>query len=216
MKRVFTLILLAFAVPACWVAAPPNKKTKTTSPPAAAAKTTHKPAATSASSHNPAAHPASRTSSGTAAKTHTGSTANVKYFRARRGKGGRLVARAAPGPSYQLHPEPERYQQIQQALADKGYFKGEVNGQWGNDSVDALKRFQADQKLDDDGHLNALTLTGLGFGPKHDSDIGTSGVAAPNSPNNSVPKPASMTPPAPATTPAATAGPPPPDLTVRR
>src|SRR5581483_3078382 len=122
MKRVFTLIVLAFAVPACRLAAapnklaaPPNKKTKTTSPPAAA-KTTHKPAATPASSRNTVGHTASRTSSGTATKMRTGSTAKVKYVRGRRGKGGRLTARTAPAPSYQLHPEPERYQQIQQAL----------------------------------------------------------------------------------------------------
>ena len=75
--------------------------------------------------------------------------------------------RAAPRPSYQLHPDPERYQQIQQALADRGYFKGQVNGQWGDDSVDALKRFQADQKLEDDGKINAPTLINLGLGPKH-------------------------------------------------
>jgi hypothetical protein len=68
-----------------------------------------------------------------------------------------------------LHPDPERYQEIQKALADRGYFKGDVNGQWGDDSVDALKRFQADSKLPDDGKINALSLIGLGLGPKHDS-----------------------------------------------
>lgn len=77
--------------------------------------------------------------------------------------------RRAAGPSYQAHPDPERYREIQQALADRGYFKGEVNGQWGDDSVDALKRFQADQKLDNDGKINSLTLIGLGLGPKHDT-----------------------------------------------
>ncbi|HTU46372.1 MAG TPA: peptidoglycan-binding domain-containing protein [Bryobacteraceae bacterium] len=80
----------------------------------------------------------------------------------------RYSRRAAPRPTYQLHPDPERYQQIQQALADRGYFKGQVNGQWGDDSVDALKRFQADQKLENDGKINALTLTDLGLGPRHD------------------------------------------------
>lgn len=84
--------------------------------------------------------------------------------------------RAKPGPSYQLHPDPERYQQIQQALADRGYFKGTVNGEWGDDSVDALKKFQADQKLDIDGKINSLSLIDLGLGPKHD---GTSGRDAP-------------------------------------
>jgi peptidoglycan hydrolase-like protein with peptidoglycan-binding domain len=92
---------------------------------------------------------------------------------------GRRYARRAPAPSYQLHPDPERYQQIQQALADRGYFKGQVNGQWSDDSVDALKRFQADQKLDPDGKINALSLIGLGLGPKHD---GSSLASAPSAP----------------------------------
>ena len=77
-------------------------------------------------------------------------------------------ARRAPAPSYQVHPDPQRYQEIQQALADRGYFKGQVNGQWNDDSVDALKRFQADQKLENDGKINSLTLIGLGLGPKHE------------------------------------------------
>ena len=76
--------------------------------------------------------------------------------------------RRAAGPSYQLHPDSSRYTEIQKALADRGYFKGEANGVWGDDSVDALKRFQADQKLDADGKINSLSLIGLGLGPKHD------------------------------------------------
>ena len=35
--------------------------------------------------------------------------------------------------------------QIQQALADKGYYSGPVNGVWGSDSLEALKKFQADR-----------------------------------------------------------------------
>jgi peptidoglycan lytic transglycosylase len=94
-----------------------------------------------------------------------------------RGRNGRLIrSRKARGPSYQLHPDPERYQQIQQALRDRGYFNGAVNGQWGDDSTDALKRFQAGQKLPDDGKISALTLTALGLGPRHD---GSSASAMP-------------------------------------
>ena len=81
-------------------------------------------------------------------------------------------------PSYQLHPDQERYQEIQKALADRGYFKGEVNGQWSDDSTDALKRFQADQKLPDDGKINSLSLIGLGLGAKHNDGS----VASPSSP----------------------------------
>jgi Putative peptidoglycan binding domain len=85
------------------------------------------------------------------------------------------------GPSYQLHPDPQRYEEIQKALAERGYFKGEANGQWGDDSVDALKRFQADQKLPDDGKINSLSLIGLGLGPKHNGSAVTpaNGTAAP-------------------------------------
>ena len=81
----------------------------------------------------------------------------------------RLIRAKKRGPSYQTHPDPERYKEIQQALADKGYFKGDVNGQWGNDSIAAIKQFQADQKLPDDGKISAPTLMGLGLGPKHDA-----------------------------------------------
>ena len=124
--------------------------------------------------------------------------------------------RAAPAPSYQLHPDPDRYQQIQKALADRGYFKGEPNGTWGDDSVDALKRFQADQKLPDDGKINALTLIGLGLGPKRDGGTtapppvaGTAAVSAGEAVPSRVSDP-----------PASTSGPPasepPPDLPSRQ
>lgn len=104
----------------------------------------------------------------------------------------------AAGPSYQLHPDPERYQEIQKALADRGYFKGESNGQWGDDSTDALRRFQTDQKLPDDGKINALTLEALGLGPKHDGS--GSGSKAPATANN--PALATPAPPAPPAQPA--------------
>src|SRR5580700_9672722 len=43
----------------------------------------------------------------------------------------------------QLAPTPERYKEIQGALAAKGYLKPEeANGSWNQASVDALTRFQ--------------------------------------------------------------------------
>jgi murein L,D-transpeptidase YcbB/YkuD len=77
----------------------------------------------------------------------------------------------------QVHPTPERYKEIQQALADKHYFSGSVDGNWGQDSVDALKRFQHDQNLTEDGKIGSLSLIALGLGPKHDaSPIGSAPV----------------------------------------
>ena len=104
----------------------------------------------------------------TASSSKSASSSKVKgRTRARRSRRGKHVAAR---PSYQQHPDPERYQQIQQALASRGYFKGPVNGVWGDDSVDALRRFQTDQKIaDNEGKINALSLNALGLGAKHDS-----------------------------------------------
>ena len=66
----------------------------------------------------------------------------------------------------QQQPTPERYKEIQQALADKGYFHGPVDGTWGADSTDALKRFQREQNLEDDGKIGSLSLIALGLGPQ--------------------------------------------------
>jgi peptidoglycan hydrolase-like protein with peptidoglycan-binding domain len=71
----------------------------------------------------------------------------------------------APRSNQQV-PTPERYKEIQDSLASKGYFKGESTGQWGSDSEEALKRFQADQNLMPDGKIGSLSLIALGLGPK--------------------------------------------------
>ncbi len=81
------------------------------------------------------------------------------------------AVRVKAGPVIPPHPDPARLREIQQAMADKGYFKGEVNGEWNADSVDALKRFQTDRSLTPDGKINALSLIGLGLGPKHDGSM---------------------------------------------
>jgi peptidoglycan hydrolase-like protein with peptidoglycan-binding domain len=56
--------------------------------------------------------------------------------------------------------------EIQQALASHGFFNGEVNGTWGPDSIEALKRFQESQNLTVDGKLGSRSLIALGLGPK--------------------------------------------------
>jgi peptidoglycan hydrolase-like protein with peptidoglycan-binding domain len=68
--------------------------------------------------------------------------------------------------NWQARPSQERYIEIQQALAEKGFFKGEANGAWGADSVAALKDFQRSQNLEPDGKLGSLSLIALGMGPK--------------------------------------------------
>ena len=38
-------------------------------------------------------------------------------------------------------------------------------------SVDAMKRFQADQKISSSGKINSLSLIALGLGPKREAAI---------------------------------------------
>ena len=109
--------------------------------------------------------------------TRTGTTAHRSATTAHRsGTTARKSTKKAPAPrtaawrTRQLAPTPDRYREIQDALAAKGYLKREeANGTWGQSSVDALKRFQADQKIESTGKLNSLSLIALGLGPRHDS-----------------------------------------------
>ena len=126
-----------------------------------------------------------------AASRKTSRLAKASKMKGRKGKAAR-VRRTPPPPSYQLHPDPERYQQIQQALADRGYFTGAADGTWGDDSIDALRRFQADQKLPNDGKITALSLTALGLGPRHD---GSTASTVPVQPPTSESLPTVLTPP---------------------
>jgi hypothetical protein len=98
-----------------------------------------------------------------AARSTTASTAGSK-----RGKKA-PVKRATTWRNRQLTPSTDRYREIQQALAGKGYLKSEdATGNWNAASVDALKKFQAGQNLDASGKINSLSLIALGLGPKRE------------------------------------------------
>jgi hypothetical protein len=132
------------ATPAANKAAPPTAASKTAASPPKPAPA--KPAVHSASS------PSVRSKTAAVARSRsTRAAATRKQVPVRRG---------------QLTPTPDRYKEIQQALADKGYYQGTVTGTWGPDSMDALKRFQKDQNLTDNGKLDSLSLIALGLGPK--------------------------------------------------
>jgi len=99
-------------------------------------------------------------------------------------KGKKGSAHAAPAQARQSTPTAERYKEIQQALASKGYLPSqEANGQWGDNSQAALKRFQTDQNLEATGKINSLSLIALGLGPKHEAPKPTAvAPAAPPAP----------------------------------
>jgi len=141
-------VVLALAIGLAGFAATPTKKPK----PTGAKKTAKKASSANASKAkgtSSAKSTAGKKAASTGKKTSSAKAAPSRYRR-----------------SSQREPAPERYQEIQQSLAEKGYYSGPVNGAWGADSVAALKRFQRDQNIGDDGKLGSLSLIALGLGPK--------------------------------------------------
>jgi hypothetical protein len=166
MRCVLALMVMATALSAQQPTHPAQSKSKTAAKSTASSKSSTNQTAATKSNAKP-----------TTARAHA-TTSSRRLVNGRWVTVSRRSARP-PKPVGQQHPESSRYQEIQKALQDRGYFKGEPNGDWNDDSADALKRFQADQKLPNDGKLNSLTLIGLGLGPKHES-----GPLTPPSPSN--------------------------------
>ncbi len=79
---------------------------------------------------------------------------------------GKKAPPAATWRTRQQTPTPDRYKEIQQALASKGYLKTEPTGVWDADSISAMARFQTDQKMTPTGKINSPSLIGLGLGAK--------------------------------------------------
>jgi peptidoglycan hydrolase-like protein with peptidoglycan-binding domain len=99
--------------------------------------------------------PARKTSSKSSART-TGQHAPAK--------------KPAAWRTRQAAPTPQRYRQIQEALAAKGYLRPEdATGVWGPGSAEALKKFQTEQNIDSTGKINSLSLIALGLGPKRET-----------------------------------------------
>ncbi|HKD08508.1 MAG TPA: peptidoglycan-binding domain-containing protein [Bryobacteraceae bacterium] len=109
----------------------------------------------------------SKAVSGKAGTTKTGARSSSAGSRANSGK--KPVRRVAAGPPRQAAPTPERYKEIQQALADKGYLKTAPSGVWDAQSMEAMRQYQTDRKLEPSGKLTAAALIDLGLGPRNET-----------------------------------------------
>jgi hypothetical protein len=89
---------------------------------------------------------------------------------------------AVAGPPRQSAPTPERYREIQQALASKGYLKSEPNGVWDAQSMEAMRQYQTDRKLEPTGKLTAAALIDLGLGPKNETHPSATAAEVPEPP----------------------------------
>jgi hypothetical protein len=85
-------------------------------------------------------------------------------------RGKKTPAKRVTWRNRQMTPSPDRYREIQGALASKGFLNPEdATGNWNQASSDALKKFQSEQNLESTGKINSLSLIALGLGPKHET-----------------------------------------------
>jgi len=135
------------AAPKTAVATPPKTAPKTAVKAASktAVKTPPKTAATTAAKNAPTGKlsPA-RTTASRSTATKSRYTTNYRQRQPVR----RYTAQ-------QASPTADRYREIQDALAAKGYLKTPSTGVWDKDSMDAMQRFQTDKNLEPTGKLTA-------------------------------------------------------------
>jgi hypothetical protein len=82
-----------------------------------------------------------------------------------------------------LRPEPERIQEIQQALVQAGYLNAQPNGRWDDQTREAMRRYQADHGFPATGLPEAKSLMKLGLGPHPlPADLDTSSGAGASAP----------------------------------
>ena len=112
------------------------------------------PAQTTA--HASSAKVASKTPARATAHTPQRASSSARYRRARPLTGAERLAR--------LRLQPERIQEIQQALIREGYLRGDANGQWDAATHDAMLRFQTDHGFPTTGLPEAKSLMKLGLG----------------------------------------------------
>jgi len=120
----------------------------------------HKPAATkkSISAKRTASKSAVRTKSVKGKKASGRKTVVSRKSRSSR----RATAKAQP--ARQAAPSSERYKEIQEALVAKGYMTTPPNGQWDENSQDAMRKFQSAQNLSVSGKLSSRSIIALGLG----------------------------------------------------
>jgi hypothetical protein len=104
--------------------------------------------------------PAANAKSKTAA--HSRATAKSHSRRSRRSSSRRKTTRG------QQKIDPERAQEIQEALVREHYLSPKAEGTWNQASEDAMRRYQADHGWQSKTVPDSRALISLGLGPSHD------------------------------------------------
>ena len=149
---------------------------------------------------NSAAKPQSQTTTphhSQTASTRAGQRRSTHHPTTRR-LSARAKRAAAARRRAQMRPEPERIQEIQQALVQAGYLNAQPNGRWDDQTREAMRRYQVDHGFPATGLPEAKSLMKLGLGPhplppELDPGSGAKAGADPN-PNAPAKSPAPATP----------------------
>jgi peptidoglycan hydrolase-like protein with peptidoglycan-binding domain len=81
----------------------------------------------------------------------------------------------------------QRVQSVQQALKQKGYDAGTVDGQWGPNTREALRQFQQSQGITPSGNLDEQTLSALGVDQNQAAQGGMTSPSTGVSPQGATP-----------------------------
>ena len=121
--------------------------------------------AQAADSAGPAASTASRDA--VHPKTKSNTSAAVHKSNAKRSSSHRRGKRKATARGQQKI-DPQRAEEIQEALIREHYLSGDAAGTWNQASEDAMRRYQADHGWQSKTVPDARALISLGLGPSHD------------------------------------------------
>lgn len=108
-----------------------------------------------------------------ATRTHRAATAGHSHHAVHRRHARRHVVRG------QRSIDPERAQQIQDALIKAHYLSGPASGQWDDTTQAAMEKFQADHGWQTKLVPDSRALIALGLGPKDDKTVPVPGSPAP-------------------------------------
>ncbi len=125
------------------------------------------PRAALAQAADSAGRAASNTSADAVKPKTTNTAAAARKSNARRSSSHRKGKRKATARGQQKI-DPQRAQEIQEALIREHYLSGEAAGTWNQASEDAMRRYQADHGWQSKTVPDARALISLGLGPSHD------------------------------------------------
>lgn len=78
-------------------------------------------------------------------------------------QGGQSQQQSGGEGSVPIHVTQSDVRQIQQKLSQQGAYQGQVDGQWGEDTANAVREFQRQQNIAPTGRLDMRTISAMGI-----------------------------------------------------